>query len=82
MTEDGFDAIPERKPIASGEWVISVQFNVDDKPYGEPFVMRYADSVLAKNPKNVVYLICRRMQESGSRFGAALKAAKKRPTRV
>lgn len=61
--------------IANAEWHITIQLTAgdDNKPVGEPFVLRYADSVLAAEPRNVGYLIAARMNE---RAGVLKRKAK------
>lgn len=60
--------LPVRRPVPGGEWVVSVVFEVDGVVRGGPVVSRFADSVLAPVPGNVVWLLVGRLQELGFGF--------------
>jgi hypothetical protein len=56
------------KAIADAEWIVTVVYTVKDTEIGQPIVMRYADSVVAKGWDKVATLIAGRLDEARERF--------------
>ena len=67
-------AAKARRAIADAEWVVTIQLEVKDEPVGVPVTLRYADSAVAKAPRNVGYLLSEFIEERAE----VLKPGRKR----
>jgi hypothetical protein len=73
------DDIEKRKHgIKDAEWVVTVQLEANGEPIGDTFILRYADSVLAKAPLTIGWLIAKRLQEEALPRTAAKRRGKTR----
>jgi hypothetical protein len=45
------DFLEPRTPIKNGEWVVTVQLEIDEQPHGDPLELRYVDTMIAGKPK-------------------------------
>jgi hypothetical protein len=68
---------PRKKPIANAEWVVTLQLLVNDEPVGDARELRYADSYLAKQPRNVGYLIASFINERAEVLAPKKKGRRK-----
>ena len=72
------DHAPRKKPIADAEWVVTIQLEIGDEPYGEPLVLRYNDAYVAKEPRNVGWLISGALNQRAQQISPSkTKRAKK-----
>lgn len=67
----------KRTPIKDSEWRITTQLVVGDQPVGEPFVLCYSDSYLAKEPTNVGWCVSHALEEAALRLKPQARKAKK-----
>lgn len=72
-----------RKAIKGGEWVVSIQLEIDGTPTGSPLELRYVDTYVAGEKKNSIgtaadfgHLISRALYERAVQLRPGRKSRK------